>query len=163
MSRAGARTGLQLRGMETCRGSIPPLRRVALNHAAWLGIRSLALFGRSGKFGSLLGDACALGRAAFRLRAGAPPRKRAFETKQGGIVDCIQGAAFAQCISRESNPGHIDGDDVFCHYTTDASSAGERSQHLFGIIVAGDRRHPSDTEGIRTPAGRAQWISSPSP
>ncbi len=25
------------------------------------------------------------------------------------------------CISRESNPGHIDGNDVFCHQTTDAS------------------------------------------
>ena len=25
-----------------------------------------------------------------------------------------------ECISRESNPGHIDGNDVFCHQTTDA-------------------------------------------
>ena len=24
------------------------------------------------------------------------------------------------CISRESNPGHMDGNDVFYHYTTDA-------------------------------------------
>ncbi len=32
-------------------------------------------------------------------------------------------AAVLPCISRESNPGHIDGDDVFCHQTTDALAA----------------------------------------
>ena len=26
------------------------------------------------------------------------------------------------CISRESNPDHIDGNDVFCHWTTDAAA-----------------------------------------
>ena len=28
---------------------------------------------------------------------------------------------FHKCISRESNPGHIDGNDVFYHETTDAA------------------------------------------
>ena len=31
----------------------------------------------------------------------------------------------SRCISRELNPGHIDGNDVFYHQTTDASDKAE--------------------------------------
>ena len=30
-------------------------------------------------------------------------------------VDCLDQLLDVKCISRESNPGHIDGNDVRCH------------------------------------------------
>merc|ERR1712016_343261 len=39
-----------------------------------------------------------------------------------------------ECISRESNPGHIDGNDVFCHLTTDALMGKE---YLYNYLHKG--------------------------
>ena len=38
----------------------------------------------------------------------------------GGYTDHTKPQRSHTCISRESNPGHIDGNDVFYHWTTDA-------------------------------------------
>ena len=34
------------------------------------------------------------------------------------------------CISQESNPGHMDGNDAFCHLTTDANTNNTEGQRL---------------------------------
>ena len=41
-----------------------------------------------------------------------------------------------ECISRESNPGHINGNDVFCHYTTYAIEAAPKVQlYMFHFLT----------------------------
>ena len=80
-------------------------------------------------------------------------------------------AAVAEQGSQDSLPEWSKGVDSS---STSASCVGSnptavrclfRSSRFAAICSGIDRRHwwPSDTEGIRTPAGRAQWISSPSP
>ena len=41
-------------------------------------------------------------------------REREKERERERVV-CIKNSSSAACISRESNPGHIDGNDVFYH------------------------------------------------
>ena len=41
-------------------------------------------------------------------------RERKRERERERVV-CIRNSSSASCISRESNPGHIDGNDVFYH------------------------------------------------
>ena len=78
------------------------------------------------------------------------------------------------CARRESNPGHKHGRLVCCRYTTGAMRQAKkqgsgcwRLSHcpFFPFLSQATQRcsQTSDSEGIRTPAGRAQWISGPSP
>ena len=41
-----------------------------------------------------------------------------------------------KCISQESNPGHINGDDVFYHKTTDAAVVGAAAADEYVLALA---------------------------
>ena len=114
--------------------------------------------------------------SAFCLTLPTPPMPRASKWEQilfsnALLLVLLQG--IRECW--ESSPGHKHGRLVCCRYTTGAmTQAKEKTRHwllaiaplpsLLSFSQTTQRcSQTSDIEGIRTPAGRAQWISGPSP